>query len=183
MQDQTITEKDAQFRALQLETETLKKRDGLVFAEIRALQQQGQTGPALSRYQDFLKAYPTSPLAAYAASAVTELTAEVNTASANEARRRADLIDPNRDRELVRRFNDGFATPEELAPLLKKKSRAKVLTLLGQPNQTFNDGSELGYADKALSSATGKRGMLIVSFESGTFSSVRLDYAGRKVVP
>jgi hypothetical protein len=74
-------------------------------------------------------------------------------------------------------------TLQELGPVLKKKSLTQVLSLLGRPNQTFNSGTELGYANRAVDPATGTRGMLIIGFDQGTVANLRVEYAGRKYVP
>lgn len=176
----SLAERDAQVQAVNAEMETLKKREEFVFAGISALQQEGQAAVALSRYEQFIRDYPNSPLTVHAMRVVAERTADLQ----RDAKRRLDSIDPNRpDRQLAKLFQDGLSTPQELAPLLKNKTRGQVLKLFGRPSQTFADGAEIGYADRAIHPATGKKGMLIIAFASDVVSSVRLEYAGRKIVP
>jgi DNA repair exonuclease SbcCD ATPase subunit len=178
--DVVVAQRDTQMRALQSEIEKIKKSEAFVFAEISAAQQQGQSLIASGRYEQFIKDFPRSPLAANAASAIAEIAATRQ----RDARVMAELADPKRrERELLQQFNDGFMTLQELAPILKKKTIAQVVALLGQPNQTFNEGTELGYADKAINPLTGKRGMFIVSFDSGVVATLRVEYAGRRLVP
>lgn len=176
----SLAERDAQVQAVKAEMETLKKREEFVFAKICALQQEGQTDVALSRYEQFIRDYPNSPLAIHAMRVVAERTADLQ----RDAKRRLDSLDPNRpDRQLAKLFQEGLSTPQELAPFLKNKTRAQVLALLGRPSQTFNAGAEFGYADRAIHPGTGKKGMLIIAFTSDVVSSLRLEYAGRKIVP
>ena len=175
-----VAKKDAQVRSLQSEIDALKKRDAFVFAEISALQHQGQASAALARYQQFIKDFPKSPLAANATSAINELTVTTE----QEARQRAFAAEPkSRQREFVQQFEDGFLTLQELAPVLKKKSVAQVLALLGPPNRVFGEGTEIGYVDKAIDPVTGKRGTFIIAFEFDTVANLRVEYAGRRLVP
>lgn len=181
--DQAIVERDTRLRTALTELQTLRKSEALVFAEIRTLQMQGKSALALSLYHKFINDFPTSPLAGTAASAIAEMTAPPSTAPRPPGTAAA-LADPKRrEREFQKTFNEGYMKLEELAPVLKKKSLAQVLALLGKPNQTFNEGMEIGYADKAINPATGKRGVLIISFESGTVATLRVEYSGRKVTP
>ena len=178
--DQTAAQKAAQIHTLQTELETLKKRDAFVFAEITALRQQGQAIVALSQYQKFLTDFPKSVLAGPATSAIAELSAE----RARDTRRWAEMVDPKRqENQILKHFGDGLTTLAELAPVLKKKSLAQVRAMLGRPDQTFNEGTELGYVDKAINPTTGRTGLLIIGFESGTVSTLRVEYAGRKMTP
>lgn len=178
--DQVIAQRDTQIAAAQKELDGLKKRDIFVFAEIRALEQQGATLTAANRYRQFLRDFPNSAFAPLASSAVTELNSE-NQREIGEA---GDLFAPARqERQTLDYFRDGLLTPQELAPLLKRKSRNQVFAMLGRPNFNFPDGKEVGYNDKATNPATGRRGMLIITFESGEVSSLRVDYAGRPITP
>ncbi len=179
--EQAFAERDAALHTAQEELDALKKNEAFVFAEIRALQRQGQTTVAVTRYQKFIKDFPKSPLVGCVASALGEMTAvprEVKVAPP------AATPDPKRrERDLLKNFNEGYMTLQELAPVLKKKSLTDVLTLLGRPNQTFNEGTEIGYADKAINPATGTRGMLVISFEANTVATLRVEYGGRKFTP
>ncbi len=175
-----LAERDAEVRRARTEIDALKKRDAFVFADISALQQEGQSAVALSRYEKFVQDFPASPLSAHALRAIGELRTE----SGDSIRPQPEIFDRRfPERSLVKRFNEGLSTPQELAPLFKGKTRAQVLALVGRPNQTFNDGTELGYADKAMNGATGRKGMLIIGFRDEVVSSLRLEYAGRKIVP
>ena len=178
--DLVVIQRDAQIRAVQSEMEALKKRDAFVFAEISALQQQGQSVNALNRYQQFLKDFPTSPLTVHATGAIAEITA----AKDRETPPKPDLRDPKvRTREFVQQFEDGFLTLQDLAPALRKRTVSQVLALLGPPNRIFGDGTEIGYVDKAIDPVTSKRGMFIISFESGAVANLRVEYAGRRMIP
>lgn len=184
---QAFAEQQAQLRKVQGELETLKKSDAFIFGEIATLQQQpGQLANALKRYQKFITDFPKSPLVASAASAINRLSVSSPVAGqpAATSRPAATPVDPRvRERELLKNFNEGYMTLAELAPILKKKSLAQVLALLGRPNQTYHDGTEIGYADKAINPATGGKGMLIIAFEEDAVSSLRVEYAGRKMTP
>ncbi len=178
--NQALAQRDEQLRLAQAEVVALKRGDTFVFAEIRALQDKSQPTVALTRYQQFLRDFPNSPLAANATAAIAELNAE----SQRDSRARQAIIDPKRpERDSVKLFLEGFSTPQELAPFFRNKTRTQVLALCGQPNQVFNEGTELGYADKATDPATGKKGMLIIGFAGQAVSSLRVDYAGRKIRP
>lgn len=178
--DVLLAKKDAEAKALQAEIETIKRREAFVFAEISALQEKGQSVLALNRYEQFIKDFPKSPLAANAQSAINELTV----ATEQEAKRRADVIDPkNRQREFLQQFEDGFLSLKELAPVVKGKTVAQVLGLLGPPNRIFGDGTEIGYVDKAIDPVTAKRGVFIIAFEDGVVANIRVEYAGRRMVP
>lgn len=178
--DQALAQRDEQLRVAQAEIVALKKTDGFAFAEIRGLQQKGQSTVALGRYQQFVRDFPGSPLAADATSAIAALNAE----SQRDSRARQEIIDPKRpERELVKLFNEGYSSPQELALLFKGKTKAQVLALCGRPQQVFNDGTEIGYADKTTDPATSRKGMLIVGFSGDVVSTLRVDYAGRKIRP
>ncbi len=178
--DLVVTQRDTQIRAAQAEVETLKKRDAFVFAEISAIHQKGETVNALNRYQQFLKDFPTSPLTIHANSAIAAITA----VNEREAPPKPDLRDPKaRTREFVQQFEDGILTLKELAPVLKNRSVSQVLALIGPPHRIFGDGTEIGYVDRALDPVTSKRGLFIVAFESGTVANLRVEYAGRRMIP
>jgi hypothetical protein len=175
-----LAARDSEIRTVRTELDALKKRDAFVFADISAIQQEGQSAVALSRYEKFVRDFPTSPLSAHALRVISEL----RTGSGESVKRAPEIFDPQRpERNLVKRFSEGLSTPQELAPLFKGKTRAQVVAFAGRPNRVFNDGTEFGYEDKAINDATGKKGMLIVSFQSEVVSSLRLEYAGRKIVP
>jgi outer membrane murein-binding lipoprotein Lpp len=178
--EEAVVLKDAQIKTLQDEVAVLKKGDAAVFAEITALQQKGQNVVALSRYQKFVTDFPKSSLVPSANSAIAQLT-QVQ----KEIRRQVELIAPTKrtDKDLLKNFNEGYMTLQELAPALKKKTTAQVLELLGRPSRTYADGTEIGYEDKAINPATGTRGMLIIGFEAGVVSSLRVEYSGRRVTP
>lgn len=178
--ERTATQQAEQIRALQADLDALRKRDAFVFAEITTRRQQGQALIALEQYQKFLADFPTSPLAAFATTAVAELTAD----RTRDSQKWAALVAPKRnEREVMKNFGDGLTTLAEFAPVLKNKSTAQVIKLLGRPDRTFNEGTELGYADKALNPATGRPGMLVISLDSGTVSTLRVEYSGRKMTP
>ena len=174
-----LEERNGQLRAAKVELEELKKSEVFVFAEIAALQQQGQNSLAVARYQKFITDYPKSPLAGNAAGAIRQLT-EVQ----QEVRKQIQQMDPNRrEKDFSKTFNEGYMTLQELAPHLKKKTLSQVLSMLGKPSQTYNDNTELGYSERAINPATGTRGMLIVAFEGGVVSTLRVEYGGRKITP
>lgn len=174
-----LEERNGQLRAARADLDELKKSEALVFAEIAALQQQGQNTIAVTRYQKFITDHPKSPLVANAAGAISQLT-EVQ----QEVRKQVEQMDPRRrEKDFSKSFNEGYMTLQELAPHLKKKTLPQVLALLGKPNQTYNESTELGYADRAINPVTGTRGMLIVSFEGGTVATLRVEYGGRRMTP
>ena len=179
--EQALADRETALRTAQEVLEALKKSDAVVFAEIRALQRQGQTTVALARYEKFIKDFPKSPLIGCVANSIAEMTT-----IPREIRASTPTATPDpkrRERELLKNFNEGYMTLQELAPILRKKSLPDILTLLGKPNQTYNDGTEIGYADKAINPGTGTRGMLIISFDAGTVATLRVEYAGRKYTP
>ncbi len=177
--EEAVKDREAQLRAVKAELEELKKKDIFAFGEIASTQQQGSNSLAVARYQKFIKDYPKSPMVVHANNAIAQLT-EVQ----REVRRQIDQMDPaRREKDFAKTFSEGYMTLQELAPYLKKKSLTQVLTLLGKPNQTFNEGTEIGYSEKAVNPTTGGRGMLIISFEGGTVASLRVEYAGRKMTP
>ena len=182
--EQALALREKELQAAKIALETLKKSDAIVFGEIRAQQLQGQTAAAITRYYQFIKDYPKSPLAGVAGTLVGELSAPKTEAPRPGTATAAPYVDPKkREREFQKTFNEGYMTLKELAPALRKKSVAQILALLGNPNQVFNGGTELGYSDKAINPVTGSRGMLIVGFENGTVESLRVEYAGRKITP
>lgn len=174
-------QKDTQIQALQGEIAGLKKQDAIAYAQASAAQARGVTTITLDRYQQFVKDYPNSPLVADANRAIAELTAT----SEREARWRAGLIDPKRpERDLLQRFGNSTATAEEIAPLLKRRSLAEVVKLLGNPNRQYRNGSEIGYVDRIIDSRTGGKDTLVVIFdEDGRVTSLRIGYNGREIKP
>jgi hypothetical protein len=182
--EQALAQREKELQETKLALETLRKSDAIVFGEIRAQQLQGQAAAAIMRYYQFIKDYPKSPLAGVAGTLVGELSAPKTEPVGPGAKPAAAYVDPKkREREFQKTFREGYMTLKELAPFLRKRSVAQILALLGNPNQIFNAGTELGYADKAINPATGSRGMLIVGFENGTVESLRVEYSGRKITP
>ena len=178
--EQIVMQKDAQIRALQAELANLKKADALAYAEASASVATGVASIPLSRYQQFLRDFPQSPLAADANRAVAELTVKND----REAKERAALIDPRRgDRETLKHFTDGIATAEEMVPLLKNRPRADVVKMLGTPGKSFRDGTEIGYVDRIIDSTTGGKGTLVISFEADRVVGVRVGYQGKVIKP
>ena len=176
----TLVQRDAQIRALQAELAGLKKSDAMAFAEASEARQRGVNSVALDRYEQFLKDFPQSPMADDATRAVAELTDAVQ----RETRSRVSLIDARRpEREILKRFGDGTVTVKEIAPLLRGRSRSEILKLLGPPGQLYRDGKELGYVDKVIDTATGKKETLVIGFESDSVTTLRLGYLGRPIKP
>jgi outer membrane murein-binding lipoprotein Lpp len=178
--DKAIGQKDEQLRSLQSELVALKRSDAFVFAEISALKAKGGTAKAFEQYQKFITDFPESPLVASASQAIAELKPAV----VKDAKWRADLIDPQREeRDLLKRFSDGILTTQELVPLLRRRTSAEVLKLLGPPGRTYRNGSEMGYVDKVIDAATGKRATLVIRFEADRVESLRAGYQGREIKP
>ena len=178
--DTSGVQKDAQIITLQAQMAELKKRDVFAFADASAAMQSGGNNVALERYQQFLKDFPNSPLAADADRAIAELT----TTKEREARARTLLIDPRRpERDILQHFAKATVTVKEIAPLLKNRTQADVVKLLGQPNQLFRDGKELGYTDRVIDPANGARDTLVIGFEDDLVSTLRAGYLGKPVKP
>ena len=178
--EQLAAQKDAQIRALQAELTALKKSEALVFAEISGFQQKGLTTVALSRYEQFTRDYPQSPLVANAVFAMTQLSATAD----REARTRASQVSPKRrEAEVLQYLADGTASVEEIAPLLKNKTPAAVVKLLGPPSRTYRNGTEFGYVDKVSDPAKGGKDTLVISFDEGNVSGLRAGYLGREIKP
>lgn len=174
----TLEERNDQLRTAKVEIDELKKRDAIVFGDIVALQQQGQGSAAVARYQKFITDFPKSPLVANAKAAIAQLTE-----LPPEIRKQLMPPDPGKkEREFTKTFNEGYMTLQELVPYLKGKSLPQVLNLLGKPNQSFAAGTEIGYAERAINPATGMRGMLVIGFDAGIVNSLRVEYAGRKMM-
>lgn len=175
-----VAEKDAEVAALKAAQTDAKKNGWAEFAEASSYGTKGPTIVARDRYQSFVRKYPENPLAADAQRAVVELTAK----EAEESARRAKLIDPRRaERQLLDRYNNGTATGEELAPMLKGKSRGGVVQLLGAPDKTYRDNTEIGYDDKIIDKATGLKATLVVGFKNDRVTKLRIGYAGREITP
>ena len=176
-----VTARETRIHALEGEIAQMKKQDAFVFAEISKLHQQGLNSTALDRYRQFVTNFPKSPLVADANRAIAEL----NVTAPREARARATAgVDPYAaEREILKKWSDGWATAEEVAPLLKKKSMADVIKLLGQPNTTYREGTELGYVDKVVDAGTGARGTLVIGFEGDKVATLRVGYQGRPIRP
>ena len=173
-------QKDAQIRALQAELAALKKSDAVQFAQASAAQQKESAAVALERYQKFFRDFPQSPLAADADRAISELTQTAD----REARALVRPTDPRQSgREILRQFAEGGVTMKEIAPLLRGRSRGEIVKLLGPPGQTFRDGKELGYVDKVLDPATGRKETLVIGFDSDTVASLRMGYVGKPIKP
>lgn len=178
--EKAIAEKDKQIKALENEIAEMKKKDVFMFAEASRLHQQNLNSSSLDRYRQFVATYPASPLVADANRAITEL----SVTAPKEARARAVTIDAFAvEREALKKFTDGWATPEDLAPLLRRKSMADVVKLLGPPNMTYREGKELGYVDRVVDASTGGRGTLVIGFEDDRVSTLRLGYLGKPFKP
>ena len=178
--EQLGAQKDVQIRALQAELAALKKSDALVFAEISGFQQQGLTSVALSRYEQFTRDYPQSPLVANAVFAMTQLSATAD----REAKTCAGQVGAKkRENEVLKYLADGTASVEEVAPLLKNKTPAEVVKLIGAPNRTYRNGTEFGYVDKVSEPGKGGKDTLVISFAEGKVSSLRAGYLGRVIKP
>jgi outer membrane murein-binding lipoprotein Lpp len=178
--DQMLGQKDGQIQTLQSEVSGLKKSDATAFAEISAIRQKGGTDAAFERFQKFIIDFPESPLVADANRAIADLKPGVE----KEAKWRTSLIDPRREeRQLLKRFEDGIVTMEELAPLLRRRTSADVIKLLGPPGRSFRNGTEIGYVDKVIDSTTGNKGTLVIRFESDRVESLRTGYQGKEIRP
>ncbi len=174
---------EKQLRTAQTDLATLQKHEALVFAEAAAAQQKAQPTIARAAYEKFLVDHPNSALVPAANAALAQLTQTTGSTSTLDPQIVA-IVDPKRqERAFQKTFAEGYMTLQELGPILKKKSLKQVLALLGRPNQTFNSGTELGYANRAINPATGTRGMLVIGFDAGTVANMRVEYAGRKYVP
>ncbi len=189
--DEAAAQKAEQWQAALAEKETelsqLKASQaeannaGLVeYAEASAFKKKGVTTVALERYEQFIRNHPESPLVVDAQRAVTELTVT----AAREAERRANLIDPKHaERESLKRFNARIATVEELIPVLKGQSRDAVVRLLGAPDRTYRNNTEIGYVDRIIDRATGNKATFVVRFSNDRVAGVRVGYAGREITP
>ena len=173
-------DKDAQIKALQAEVAALKKPEVQAYVDASAMQLRGVTSVTLSRYQQFVRSFPDSPLVADANRAIAELTV----AAEKEAKWRASQIDPRRpEREVLQRFTEGRATVEELAPILKDRSAGDVIKLLGPANTSYRNGTEIGYIDRILDTTTGNKATLVIAFESDRVAVLRVNYQGREIRP
>jgi len=178
--ERVLGEKDAQIAALEKQIADLKKGEAQVYAESSKLHQEGMNATALLHYRQFVAAFPSSPLIADANRAIAELSAN----SPREAAARAAAVDPHAaERAFQRQFADGFASMEDIATMIKRKSLAEVVKLLGAPNRTYRDGTELGYEDKVIDPATGNRGTLVIGFDADQVSTLRIGYQGRPFRP
>jgi hypothetical protein len=178
---QALKERDAQLVATKSDAENLKKTDVVAFAEIAATQGQGSIGLAVARYKKFITDFPKSPLVTHANNAIEQLDAVEQTSTASRTVAKKEAGKPEKD--FAKAFNEGFMTLPELAPYLRKKTLSQVIALCGRPNRTYNQGTEIGYEDRAINPATGSRGILIVGFEEGVVATIRVEYAGRKMTP
>jgi hypothetical protein len=179
--EKALMERESQIRALQDQLTAIKKSEPFVFAEASKLVPQGFTTSALGRYQQFVKDFPKSPLVTDANRAIAALTVT----APRDAKARAAMVDPKApERDFQNKFAEGNMTPQDLAPVLKGKSLVEVLRLLGAPNRTYRDGTELGYVDKVTDPITGERATLVVAFDEGqTVSTLRVGYTGRPMKP
>ena len=175
-----LLEKDGQIRTLQKEVAELKKGEALAYADASASLLKGVTSTTLNRYQQFIRDYPKSPLVMDANRAITELTATTQ----REAQWRQSIIDPKRpERQALKDFADGIATLDEMVPLMKGKTKGEVVALLGPQNNTYRNGLEIGYVNRAIDPKTGEIGTLIVTFQEDKVRSVRVGYQGKEVRP
>jgi hypothetical protein len=175
-----IIAREKKVHAIEAELAEMKKRDAFFYVEASRLHKDNLNTSALDRYKQFIAAFPSSPLVADANRAIAEL----GVTAPKEARARAVAVDPYAvERETLKKFNEGWATPEDLAPLLRRKSRAEVIKLLGPPNTTYREGTELGYVDKVVDSTNGGRGTLVVGFEEDRVATLRVGYLGRAIRP
>jgi septal ring factor EnvC (AmiA/AmiB activator) len=169
-------QRETQIRALQ--TQLSDRREALTFADISATYQRGLPSIALDRYRQFINDYPKSPLVVDANRALADLTVSVE----RDAKTRAAFIDPQRtDREALKNFQDGISTVNEITPLLRQKTVAEVVKLLGAPNRTFRNGTEIGYVDKVIDTSTGSRETLVITFQADRVVSLRVGYRGREI--
>ena len=175
-----IVEKDAQISTLQKQIAEAKKGEAQVYLDSSKLHQQGLNTTALLHYRQFVAAFPASPLVADANRAIAEL----SVIAPKEASARAATIDPHAaEREFQRQFANGFASVEDIATMIKRKSMAEVVKLLGPPNKTYRDNTELGYVDKVIDPTTGNRGTLVIGFNDDQVSTLRVGYQGRPIRP
>lgn len=178
--DQLVAQARQEAETVGNELAALRKSDAFVFAEIAAVEQKGLNGTAVERYRKFAVDFPESRLAPAANRAVAALTPTAG----QEARFREAMIDPKRqEREVLGRFADGLVTIEEIAPLLKNKTSAEVIRLLGKPNSSFRNGTELGYSNKLIDTASGGKETLVITFGEKGVSGLRVGYRGREIRP
>jgi len=180
LKDKLIQQREEEIAAMKNAISAVKNTDALAYSEASAQVPKGSTSTALERYQKFVADFPESPLVADANRAITELTPQ----AAKDAQYRNGLIDPRRsDRDLIKRFGDGIVTVQELGPLLRRRSQAEVIQLLGRPTRTYRNGTELGYEDKVIDTTTGNKSTLVISFEADRVTALRSGYQGREIKP
>lgn len=173
--DVVLAEKDKQLQAAQAELAAMKRRDAFAYAEASGVQAKGLTGSALARYQKFVEDFPTSPLVADANRAIAELTV------ANQ-KMKAVMADPKKEEQTkFKQVAENIVTVQEIMPVLKGRSSAEVVKILGAPNRSFRNGSEIGYLDKILDPATGQKDTLVIIFEEDRVSAIRVGYRGREM--
>ena len=175
-----LLEKDGQLRALEKDLAELRKSEAQTYADVSAVFMKGVASTALSRYQQFARDFPKSPLAVDANRAIADLTLTVE----REAQWRQGIIDPKRpEREALKHFADGIASVEEVVPLVRKKTKQEVIAVLGPPAMTYRGGLEIGYGGRVIDPKTGERGTLIITFQEGKVVSVRVGYQGQEIRP
>jgi len=180
-QEKAAAEKDTQIKALQAEIASLKKQDVALLTEATGYQQRGLTTIAIDRYNQFVRDHPNSPLMLHADRALLELKVTAD----KESKERQKLIDPKMpQRDVLKRWEDGAVTIEEMGPLLKNRKGPEIVNLLGKPNQVYRNGSELAYTDKVIDTTTGNKETLVIVLDgSGYATSFRLGYRGREIKP
>jgi hypothetical protein len=175
-----LLEKDGQFRALDKELAELRKGESQAYADASATYIKGVSSTTLSRYQQFARDFPKSPLLVDANRAIAELTATVE----REAQGRQGIIDPRRaEREALKHFADGIASLDEIVPLVRKRTKQDVIAVLGPPATTYRGGLEIGYGSRVIDPKTGERGTLIIRFLEDRVVSLRVGYQGQEVRP
>jgi hypothetical protein len=179
--DREISKRDVQIASLHKDLEASKGQDTALFVEATSLRKQGLSLSALNMYQKLIDQYPQSVLVPYSTTAVSELTSE--RARASQKRTEEVVAAKRPEYPVLKYFGDGQTTLAELVPIMKNKTVAEVVKMIGRPNRTFNEGNEFGYTDKVLNPATNRPGLLIIGFTDGVVANLRIEYAGRKVVP
>lgn len=193
-------EREVEFEQFRSTTgqEQKEGEEARIFGEIILLYRQGQLNAALTRSRQFLDNYPRSPLRSDTQAAIGEIMADLNRRETTAATGATDPVAPvwfeeptrtrstqvSRERNLVNHVRTGMAvTSSEIAPLLKNKTPDQVIGMFGKPNRVFPGGSEWGYLNRGINTLRGDRDTLIISFNNGVVSAVRVGYSGARVAP
>lgn len=160
---------------LTAEVDRLKKQDTYAFTEAGRLLDSGDLNGALRAYTAFVRDFPSSPQVSKAKEQLSLIERQIEAQRRELAAKAERERQEKEQRELAAKLQQGMLTVPQLIPYLRGKTKDQVIDLIGAPNTVLSQGNKLLFYDRAYSTITRSKGILIVEFSDDIVYSVGLN--------